>query len=254
MHGKALIVIFFLVTVILMESGCSASRRAAGRDDADMGSPSGMIAYSDLHDNNVVGDGLFIRKFRADLRIDGINDRFSGNLRVDNNGVWLVSIRMLGGIEVFRIHADRNEVVVLDRLARTATIFDWKRIERDYGITYEVLPATVGDAPFIDEMKRMKLNCGGVSEVMLMNNSILINADCRLGKISMMTIIDPVAGRELTVEYGAYKNRGSKVLPEEILVAERTGTMVIRLNFEEAETPWNEAIEFEIPSNYRIKR
>jgi hypothetical protein len=237
-----------------MVSGCGVFRKSIRPEDSNY-TPEGFVLYGDIVDNNITSKGVFVRKGRIESLVNGVRDRFTINLRVSEKGDWLVSVRSFAGIEIARIHADREAVTILDRLARNATIFTWNDINRQFGLTYEMLPAILGDIPENKGLRKKKIHCTNPLLVSVGWADFVVTPDCTQLKVSSMIISDNVFKREVEISLSEFKKSGeTEIYPQIVEVMELTGNFSLNIFFEDVVTGWNEEIEFVIPSGYKVKR
>jgi len=239
---------------MILTSGCGIFRKATLSDEK-LDADAGLIIYSDIVGNNIAKGGLFVRRGKVESFIGGERDRFTINLRVSDDGIWLASVRSFAGIEIARIHADRESVTILDRLARKATIIQWKELNRQYGLTYSMLPLIVGDVPDNRNLLRKRIECIGDVPFSVDWASVIMTTDCSSYKMSSMSLRENQYGRELKISATGFRtSAGGLAYPQNIEVMEESGAFFIRIVFDDVETGWNGKIEFEIPSGYKIER
>ena len=158
MHKQALRITLYLVLAALLAQGCSSSRRSRTTDLSAIEGGSVTYEYRDVLKSNLASQGFFIRKLRLNIDIDGTPQSYTANMRKSTGGEWLASVQLLR-IEVLRVYADRENVVVLDRIGRKATVIGWERLKAEYGITYDLLPVIMGDIPELARQSQRDLVC-----------------------------------------------------------------------------------------------
>lgn len=211
--------------------------------------------YGDLAANNISGDGVFVRRGRLESFIDGDRNRFTFNIRVSVDGKWLVSVRSFASIEVARIYADKDGVTILDRLGRTATIRSWNSLNREFGLSYEVLPMILGDVPYSRAMVRRRLDCGAEEPLDIGWANLVMTTDCDVFKASSMVIKENSFGNEVRIDGSGFrKTAEGKSYPTIIEVTERRESFNLKITLEDVETRWNGAVDFAIPAGYKIER
>jgi hypothetical protein len=250
---KKIIPVLFVATLLIL-GGCSVFRKGGRTGISAVGSTKSTILYRDILENNITPDGFYIRRARVEANIGGVRERFTANIRVTPQGQLLASIRSFAGLEVGRIYANSEEVIVLDRLGRMANIYKWNQLRDDFGIVYELLPVIFGDVPVVRNGERRRIDCGMMSgmETEWANMSIL--ADCINVKASVMALMHRLSGREVVVMSSEYKYSGGALYPALVEVSEKGGSFHVKLAIETIEIPWKGDIEFEIPAGYRISR
>jgi hypothetical protein len=254
MYKKKIVEILLAIVLISALTGCSAARRGrTGKTAADTAA-AGLYLYSDIIGNNISEWGFFISKARVEIITDGSRDRFTASLRKSSDGKWLASIRSFAGIEVVRAYADREHVVILDRLGRTATVLNWSEMKSNYGLSYDLLPVLVGDLPEMRNQSRIRLRCDSMSDFSAGTLFVTMLTDCSRMRPATMILRDTGNGREITVQTEQYSSVGGVDYSSVIEVRERSGLFHVKMNIDNLELPWKGEVEFSIPSNYRRNR
>ncbi len=163
MYRRPLIFILFPVLITASAISCSSSRKIQNSDTGAEAGNTMIYEYSDLLRSTISEDGFFIKRLHVVTEIDGKKDSYTANLRKSKDGKWLASIQLLR-IEVFRVFADRENVIILDRLGRTAYIVTWEKLASRYGFTYDLLPALLGDIPRLSRQEQREINCNRLTE------------------------------------------------------------------------------------------
>jgi hypothetical protein len=253
MYRKKITDLVLVMAIVATMSGCSAARRSKTPGDGAVAA-TGSYLYSDIYANNISNSGFFISKVRLEMLVEGSIQRFTASVRKDNSGRWLASIRSFAGIEVMRAYADRDQVVMLDRLGRNATVLGWDELRRNFGLSYDLLPVLVGDIPEMNIEGRSRVKCGSLNRISSGNLNIRLMADCFINRPSTMILTDSVNGREITVTAGQFSSVGGVDYSSVIEVLEKSGLFHVKLNIDNLEVPWIGEVEFSIPSNYKRNR
>ena len=201
MYRKKIADLLLVIVLAASLTGCSSARRSRTPGD-DAVVATGSYLYSDIYANNISNSGFFISKARLEILVDGSIQTFTASVRKDSSGKWLASIRSFAGIEVMRAYADLDEVVILDRLGRDATVLGWDELRRNFGLSYDILPVLVGDIPEINIEGRSRIKCGSLNRISSGSLSIRLMADCAILRPSTMILTDSGNGREITVNAG----------------------------------------------------
>ena len=254
MHGARKKVVVTLIAALLLFGGCSVFRKGSGTDKSHPDSLKSAILYRDLLDNNITPEGFYIRKARVEANFGGVRERFTTNVRVSQSGEFLASIRSFAGLEVARVYANPEEVVVLDRLGRTANLYTWTKLRDEFGLTYELLPLLFGDVPEIRNGERRRLDCGTMSGLETGWAFMDIRPDCELLKANTLVLSHKATGGEVMLVASDFQSTGDKVYPGLVEVSEKGGSFHVKLVIEAIEVPWKGIIDFEIPAGYRINR
>jgi len=233
--------------------GCSSSRKIKNSGSLAGVEPANTYAYSDLIESGVSNDGFFIRKLRIVSEIDGNRDSYTANLRKSIDGQWLASIQLLR-VEVFRVYADRENVIILDRLGRSANIISWETVTTKYGVTFDQLPALLGDIPRLSRQAQKGINCKELTRFQSGNVKYEILADCSIPRAKEMIISSISTGRTINMRAEEYGLTDGKYYTSVISVREISGAIDLSLFIEDITIPWDGEIEFSIPSGYKIYR
>lgn len=253
MQAKNKIVILAGI-VMMIAASCGVSRRAAEAGRKVGGEP-GFFMYGNISENNISGDGIFVRRGRVESYIGGERDRFTINVRITADGKWLVSVRSFAAIEVARIYADKSGVTILDRLGRTATVRNWSALGKEFGLSYEMLPLIIGDVPENRSLARRRIDCSSEVPVDIPWGNLLLKADCGSQKAASMVVREHSYGNEIRIESFNFKTLANgKSYPNNIEVTEKRGLFQMKITLEDVESSWNGSVDFEIPAGYKIDR
>ena len=237
----------------LLVAGCSSSRRSRTTDLPDAVGISKTFAYSDLFESNLSAHGFFIRKLRLNIDIGGTRDSYTANLRKSNDGKWLASVQLLG-IEVIRIYADSESVIVLDRIGRNARVMVWERLEAEYGITYDLLPLLLGDIPEIARGSQREINCNVPTHFRKGNWKFDIISDCTIPRAKEIVLNVEPGTRVIEMKADEFRTTEEISYTSVISVREINGAFDVEMLINEIMVPWNGDIEFSIPTNYKVER
>jgi hypothetical protein len=253
-HRRKIGFIIVLVTAVLMTTGCSFSGAGKSRRSESSVGSFGTTTYGELYSGNITNNGLYIRKISAEIYLDDSRDKVTIILKKDVKGSWLVSIRSFAGIEVARLYADKNEVIVLDRLGRKATVYGWAELEKNYGIAYNLLPFLLGDLPIISGSDRRRIDCNETAILTSGNLIYNIIADCTINKVTTYSVRNSMTGREVSVLTSDFLETGDTRYPSRIELSESLGVFHVKMSIHEIDVLWDGFVEFSIPSNYTISR
>jgi hypothetical protein len=254
MYRKKITGLLLLIAIIASYTGCSATRRSRTESADGAADAKGSYLYSDVYENNISNGGFFIAKARIEILIDGTSERFTASVRKDKGGKWLASIRSFAGIEVIRAYADTEQVVILDRLGRAATLLTWEEVGRDLGLSYDILPVLAGDLPELNILSRNRLRCSDYTNFPSRNLNMRLLADCSVLRALVIILTDNINGREITVTAGEFSSVGGVDYSSVIEVQEKRGLFHVKLSIDNLEVPWAGDVEFSIPSNYKRNR
>jgi hypothetical protein len=254
LKGSLTVKVVTLILLAVLMAGCSAARKSRSRLPVDGDAAAGWYTYSDLYNSNVSNDGFFIRKIRLELLTEGQSNRFTATLRKDSEGRWLASIRSFAGIEVIRAFADKDKVVLLDRLGRNALTLSWMEMTNQFGLTYDLLPILVGDVPQGAVRDRKRVSCGESFFLNPQGLDITLSPDCNVMRLETMIAKEGNFGREISVFAGDYKEIDGRAYSSFIQVREKEELFHVKIFIDDIEIPWSGEIEFSIPSNYKTNR
>jgi len=253
MYKQTLIQILGFILAASLVIGCSTSRKVRNSASGAAGEVTTYYEYGDLLRTGVSSEGFFIKKLRIVIDIDGNRNSYTANLRKSDDGKWLASIQLLR-VEVFRVFADRESVTILDRIGRKAIIITWEVLAMKYGITYDLLPAILGDIPRIARQAQKDIGCISPTEFRAGSFRYEIVADCNIPRAREMIITSTTFGRTLSVKAEEYSIAEERYYTSVIFVEERSGVMNFVLYVDDLTIPWNGEIDFSIPANYKIER
>lgn len=253
MYRKKIADLLLVIVLAASLTGCSSARRNRTLVD-DTVAPAGSYFYSDIYSNNISNSGFFISKARLEILVDGSIQTFTASVRKDSSGKWLASIRTFAGIEVLRAYADTEQVVILNRLGRAATLLSWDELRRDFGLSYNLLPVLVGDMPEMNIQGRSRIKCASMTDFSNQHLVVRMMPDCDWFRPAAMVLRDRGNGREITVTAGQFSYVGPVGYSSVIEVQEKSGLFHVKLNIDNLEVAWMGEVEFSIPSSYKRNR
>ncbi|MBE0676898.1 MAG: hypothetical protein IH591_19740, partial [Bacteroidales bacterium] len=167
---------------------------------------------------------------------------------ISTKGIWLLSIRSFAGIEVARVLADSAGVTVLDRIGRIATIYDWIRINKDFGLSYSMLKMIIGDVPGITGSAMIKLPCRDTYRHKGNAGDFTLSVDCDILKPSFIRLHD----HDVSISYYDYINERGYFFPGMIAIESARLGSSVKISATDIEIPWYGEASIAIPSNYKI--
>ncbi len=254
MQKMRLVLIIPMLLLLFAGSGCSLVRRSA-TVEADAGETGNIVSYSNLVESNIGVPPLFIRRIRGEAYLYGERTRFSANLRANSEGEWLLSIRSILGIEVARIFAGSEGVVLLDRLANIAERYSWNEMANRYGVRFDMIGLLLGDIPANISLASDNIDCDRPLLLSARTGpGYRVHVDCNYGKVRQILVEDAATGSSLTVTVERFTPVNGSYYPFEITVEDDSGTMRLTYRIDDIVTDWTGSFNFAIPSNYTIVR
>jgi len=160
MPGK-IVKVLVITGLLIVLNGCAASRKNLNNEYSNE-SKSRLLMK--VKDNNIGKESFTIQKISVNYDLNGEKRKLTGNLKHNNNGDILLSIRIPGGIEVARIYLDKDSVRINDRLNKIYRYGKADKIIGKFGLNYEDVYLLFGDLPEIFCESDIGLCENGISE------------------------------------------------------------------------------------------
>ena len=178
---------FLFLVLLLAESGCSSSRKAASVANKLEKYGKGSSIEKAIERNNIAGKGLFIAKAKIKYYEGESEIGFTANIRVNKSGELLASIRSFAGIEVARVIVTNGEVHIVERLGRKVHYLNLDSLAGGYGMGQEGIMSLFGDRIAISNYKKSPIKCkNGEGSVTTKVENIYMSedVDCSIGKLT----------------------------------------------------------------------
>lgn len=243
-------IVLFAVTVLVI-SGCSGSRRAGKTRGEGKPVKENAITFENIVQQNISNQNYYIEK--ADITIDagGSEMSFMATIKFVLPDEYLISLRMIAGIEAARIYINSDTVLINDRLNRKLYYGDPDNIGAKYGISPRLLPVIFGD--FIsDETGKGDMNDCQNGKVFLdtfvKGAKLIYEVDCSRTKVTGLQQEGSYRNSLSELSYGNYIKSGHVLTPSLIKYTHNSSGSSVQIKIDRLIVPWDGTIEF-IPGN-----
>lgn len=235
-------------------NSCSLSRRAANSTVSD--DITGSLINGRFLSSNIAEKGFFIRKAEVSAGFGNEEYKLVINLRKSPDNRYLLSIRNRTGIEIARIYADSDTLLVNDRLNKVLMTGDAGVIEKKLGIDFRLIPVILGDIIAPREVKD-SLICDGESGSIQYSDrglTYLYTVKCSLRKPVAFDVKDRNEKLLSHIEYSDFNTRNKLKYPAKINIKGRNTDEYLSVSIKDIEFPWIGEIEFVPGDRYEIIR
>ena len=211
------IVNILVITVVIIMVNCCAVTR--NKKSVIYNNETNNELLFKVKENNIGKESFVIQKLSVSYDLNGERKRFNGNLKHDENGDILISIRIAGGIEVARIYLDRDSVRINDRVNKIYKYGRTDRIIGKYGFSYEDIYLLFGDLPEMFKENDIGLCEQGFSESKERyydNYSISTRINCEEKKVTGFSLKNAKENLEYSIYFDKIKSGEDFKMAEKI--------------------------------------
>lgn len=238
--------------MILILSGCSASRRSS-RSDRGLPGTSRSVSGEILSGNNLTNSSFYIAKAEIALRSDGLSQKFLANIRY-TKGKYLISLRSRTGLEAARIFINKDTILANDRFNRVTYYGEPEVLALRYGIPYDMLPLIFGDFITGDYSGEYDKCIGDQLKRMDFVKGIKLNyvIDCRRQKIIRAEREGSLGEVISRMEYSEFGVAGEIEVPSQIKIQDLRSETEIEIKLGKVEKPWDGSVQFVPGARYDL--
>lgn len=221
--------LFYIVGIALLLNSCSVFKSPEKERMEDMSLRTSRF-LQEVSGNNLTNHGFRFDRIRVVMDAAGEKRRFTANIKVDQRGTMLVSLRIIASIEVARVYIDNERVVVLDRLNRIYSTGETDKVLAKYGLRWDMMPLLFGDLPegFITGQR---IRCvSGKADLLLRKGVESYNAgfDCNKEKLTSFTGSSGIYS--VNIMFRDFIKEGTTFYPENISFMEERSVMKVELS------------------------
>jgi hypothetical protein len=249
---QKIIKIIAVSLVVLLVTGCAASRKAKERRAAKEEISSGNLnaVMTGIKSYNITGDGFIIKKGRIDL-IGGtpVEGEYGFTAKLNNKGDFYASVKGPLGIEMIKILAVGNDICGIVKLTRTVYIGKKDEMMQKYGLPEDFFTAIFGDLPEIDIQEADSIV--GNKLVLQKNNDKLqrlITVCLDEMKVCSEDIFSIKENKQFSLAFSNFTVSEDRKYASEIDLAEKGEEFHVKLYIETLIPGCSETIEFNVPS------
>ena len=161
-------------------------------DHADIKNISDNKLIKSVESNYLTFNSIYIKKYNADISINGSKRSFSGSLFIQRDSQVVMTVAPLLGIELFRAKISNDSVFLIDRTKREVHLGSYNFIEKNIylDVNFEVVQSILTNEFFIvndnDPQQALKRFKHYVTDDHYTFNSVKSNRLNRNGKVANM--------------------------------------------------------------------
>lgn len=235
----------FLVTL----SGCSSVKKISiidnGRNNFN------GISYAELENFNITNNNFIIRRADIEILSKGQRKKLIATVKYRKEGICLISIRNITGIEAARIYLTRDSIRVNDRIGRRTYVISKEYLSGRYGFSGETIPLIFGDLILQDHERT--LECKDDKAVVNSGEegkNLRYQVDCKGGKATQCIIQGGYENENIIFKFDKFRNSEGYTYPSIISTADSKGDTVIEVKIGDIEFVTDLIIEFVPGNNY----
>jgi outer membrane biogenesis lipoprotein LolB len=240
--------------MILVMTACSATRKRSTERVTGMTDARAYNAVIEqVRNNNIAGEGFYVRKGKIDLEGTAIDGSYGFNARYNSRGDLNASVKGPLGIELLRLLSVNGKIYLVDRIGKTVYRGSTSAILTKYGLPDNVIAVIFGD---LISMGNETYSISGRERIMIRGdmNNMQREADICIDeeKICEEIYKDRISGNEVLLRYSNFKNTEGKKYASLIYMEEKKKKVQIRIRIDELICGYEEEINFAMPS-YRVR-
>ena len=268
--------VFLIVLVFsLFISSCRSSKDVyRDRDEVKNISDSRLI--KSVESNYLVYNSLYIKKFNAEVSINGTRKAFSGSLFLQRDSHLIMTVTPLLGIELFRAKLEKDSVFLIDRTKKSIHIGTYDLVEKNtyLDINFNILQSiftneffvvnenlsqqvalkrfkhyTSEDGYLFTSVKLNRSNKGGRMNNLIQSFEILPG----VYKINKTVIQDTGNQTNMIIHYSELIKVGEVWFPSKMEITGSRGNQKfeVTISFNSIDIDSNNRLSFNKPGNYK---
>ena len=236
--------------MIVFIAGCSAMKKTTSRYNS--GNAVELTTVDQIKKLNITNNDFNIIKAEIEITNNLERRKLIGNMKFKKQGIYLISIRNLTGLEAVRIFIDKDTILINDRINKKLYRGSTDYLNNKYGISTSFLPAILGD--YISEINEndtviCRDGIAGIREKTF-KNEIFYTIDCNTGKISNVQSVDLLTGNGIKIRFDRIENNREAAFAKHIEITGSDGETRINVKIERIETVDQNEIFFIPGKNY----
>jgi hypothetical protein len=242
--------------------------------------------YHHLVDSSLMFESFYVKKFSANITIDGIKKGFKGSIKVQKDSlIWMTINAPVGGIEVARLLISKDTVKMINRHPdKTYFIDDFDYLEEklkmdlNFAIIQSILTNSVFQTPNGEKQKAFVRNFKGKiidnKYVFISDKARKIDRKLKKDKLKRLArfnyqkfVIDPSLmritdvhvkdfeeGRNVNIQYRDFKNFGQNKFPQRVSFQVQDSKHLLSCNIKFKTITFDDKLRFSFKISDKYKR
>lgn len=272
---KASNVFLFVLVFSIFISSCRSSKDVY-RDRDEIKNISDTRLLKSVESNYLVYNSLYIKKFNAEVTINGARKAFSGSLFLQRDSHLIMTVTPLLGIELFRAKLEKDSVFLIDRTKKNIHKGTYDLIEKNtyLDVNFNILQSIFTNEFFVvndnvPEQMALKRFKHYTSEKGYLFNSVKLNRTNRGGRINNIiqsfeilpgvykinkSVIQDIENQtSMIIQYSELIKVGEVWFPSKMEITGSKGNQKfeVSISFNSIDIDSNNRLSFHKPSNYK---
>jgi hypothetical protein len=202
---------------------------------------------------NISGYDFTIIKAEIKILKDGAEQNLLAGLKYKSEGIYLLSIKSIAGLEAARVYISKDTVLVNDRIGKKLYFASPSYMQKKYGLDISEIPLIFGDYISSDKNDSLLINCKkGISKTTakILDERIEYSIECSHRKILSAQIERTGHSGNIGFFFKKFENQNNYVFPREIEIRDTVKNLRIRIVIKKTEFKKIENIDFVPGRNY----
>ena len=264
--------VFLLLGFLLF--GCKAAKDVYN-ENVEIKNISDSRLIKSVESNYLNYSTLYVKKYNADVTVNGSRKSFSGSLFIDRDSQVIMTVAPLLGIELFRAKLAKDSVILIDRIKKHVYYGSYDFVEKNIylDVNFHLLQAILTNEFFIindnagqevslkrfkhyiidnqysfNSVKQNRINRNGRVSSVLQNFLILPD----VFKITQSYIQDTENQSSMTIKYSEIFKVGTVWFPSKLDINGNRGSQIFEfsISFNSVAIDSDNKLNFHIPENY----
>jgi hypothetical protein len=236
-------------------SGCSVVRNLGKETSADRDILNSKNVFESVKLQNITDSSFFVQKAEFEITTQNGKEKFIGNIRYENTGKYLISLRSRSGIEGARIYITKDSILVNDRINKKLYLTTSLYLKRKFGFTQGCLPLIFGDIVSDRNYSQDLEKCSGESvKISRASGGMRFNyeIDCRKRKVIIANEVNNLGSEGLVIKYASFFRVGNILIPKVVEIEDPQYNTSVKIRIMRLEYPWRGTMKFVRGKDYEL--
>ena len=231
-------------------TGCATLKKSTITKTA--GIERNKVNYQEIRGLNLSNNDFNVIKAEIIIASSEGKERLLGNIKYQDKGTFLISLRNRSGIEGARVFITNDTIIVNDRINEKLYYGSAGYLENKYGVKTSILPVIIGDF-ILDDSKKEIMECiknrTYVNEI-VEGKEIFYTIDCRIQKVINVVLKDRYTGKKINIELRNFIETEEYTVARNIYITNDNKEERIDINIEKLNIGLEREITFIPGRNY----